>query len=168
MKFVRFLSSRPSAPKALQNRKPVTINTIQKLYKSGTPITVLTAHDYPSSRQLDEAGINICLIGDSLAMTALGMQSTTEISLSEMIHHVKAVKRGNTYALMIGDMPFGSYESCPKEAVDNAIQFIRQGCAGVKMEGGLQVCETIKKVVGAGIPVMGHIGLTPQKINALV
>jgi len=167
--FRSHFSTRPAPSlSTATTRKKVTIQTIQHLHAKNIPISVLTAYDYPSARLLDNAQIDVCLVGDSLAMTALGYSSTNEITLEEMMHHSRAVKRGCSSAFIIGDMPFGTYENNPTQALDNAIRFVKQGCVeSVKMEGGREIAEQVLKITTAGIPVMGHVGLTPQKISSL-
>ncbi|MFA5338996.1 MAG: 3-methyl-2-oxobutanoate hydroxymethyltransferase [Candidatus Omnitrophota bacterium] len=149
-------------------RKKITIPDIQKKKQEGRKITLLTAYDYPSGRLIDEAGVDIILIGDSLAMTVLGYESTVPITMDEMIHHAKAVKRGAKYGLMIGDMPFMTYNIGEKETIRNAGRFIKEGgCGAVKIEGGTEMTGVVKALVKAGIPVLGHIGLTPQTATQL-
>lgn len=144
-------------------RKKITIPDIQKKKGEGKKITLLTAYDYPSGRLIDEAGVDIILIGDSLAMTVLGYESTVPVTMDEMVHHAKAARRGIRYALMIGDMPFMTYNIGDKETVRNAGRFIKEGgCGAVKIEGGAEMTGVVKTLVKAGIPVLGHIGLTPQ------
>lgn len=144
-------------------RKKINIPDIQKKKNEGKKITLLTAYDYPSGRLIDEAGVDIILIGDSLAMTVLGYESTVPVTMDEMVHHAKAVKRGVRYALMVGDMPFMTYNIGDKETVRNAGRFIKEGgCGAVKIEGGIEMTGVVKTLVKAGIPVLGHIGLTPQ------
>lgn len=149
-------------------RKKITIPDIQKKKQEGRKITLLTAYDYPSGRLIDEAGVDIILIGDSLAMTVLGYESTVPITMDEMIHHAKAVKRGARYGLIIGDMPFMTYNIGEKETVKNAGRFIKEGgCGAVKIEGGTEMAGVVRALVKAGIPVLGHIGLTPQTATQL-
>lgn len=149
-------------------RKKITIPDILKKKREGKKITMLTAYDYPSGRLIDEAGIDMILVGDSLAMTILGYESTVPVTIEEMIHHSKAVKRGVKYALLIGDMPFMSYNINEKETVRNAGRFIKEGgCGAIKLEGGGDMADTVRTLVKAGIPVMGHIGLTPQTATQL-
>jgi 3-methyl-2-oxobutanoate hydroxymethyltransferase len=144
-------------------RRKVTIPDVQKKKDERRKITMLTAYDYPSGRLIDEAGLDMVLVGDSLAMTVLGYESTIPITMDEMIHHAKAVRRGVKYALLVGDMPFMTYNIAEKETVRNAGRFIKEGgCAAVKIEGGEEMSGTVKTLVKAGIPVLGHIGLTPQ------
>lgn len=149
-------------------RKKITIPDIRQKKEDGRKITLLTAYDYPSGRLIDEAGIDIILVGDSLAMTVLGYESTVAVTMDEMIHHSKAVKRGVRYALLVGDMPFMSFNVSAEETIRNAGRFIKEGgCDAVKLEGGYDAAETVKNLVKAGIPVMGHIGLTPQTAVSL-
>ena len=149
-------------------RKKITIPDIRKKKEEGRKITLLTAYDYPSGRLIDEAGVDIILVGDSLAMTVLGYESTVPVTMDEMVHHAKAVKRGVEYALLVGDMPFMTYNIAEKETVRNAGRFIKEaGCGAVKIEGGLEMIDVVKTLVRAGIPVLGHIGLTPQTATQL-
>ncbi|KAI9204207.1 ketopantoate hydroxymethyltransferase-domain-containing protein [Polychytrium aggregatum] len=149
-------------------RKKVTLQGIRKLYESGKPITMMTAHDYPSGLICDRAGLDTVLVGDSLAMVALGHDSTNRIALDEMIHHAQAVARGCKAPFIIGDLPFGTYERNPEQALDSAIRFVREGnVEAVKLEGGKEMTPTINKLVSVGIPVLGHIGLTPQRSVSL-
>jgi len=146
----------------------VAIPSLLKKKKEKKKISVLTAYDYPMARLMDEAGIDILLIGDSLGMVVLGYENTLPVTMEEMLPHVKAVSRATRRALVIADMPFMSYQAGIGEAVRNAGRMIQEGGAdGVKIEGGLVALEQIAAVVRAGIPVMGHIGLTPQSINLL-
>lgn len=131
-------------------------------------ITCLTACDYPSARLLDEAGVDILLVGDSLAMVALGYESTLPVTIEEMLVHVRAVRRGTRRALLVADMPYGSYHVSLDDSVRNAIRLVKEGGAeAVKVEGGERRMELIARLVDAEIPVMGHVGLTPQSINAM-
>src|SRR3984893_19399768 len=130
-------------------------------------ITCLTAYDYPTARLLDEAGADILLVGDSLAMVVLGYESTLPVTLEEMLHHTRAVRRGTRHALLVADMPYGSYHDDPMEAVRHAVRFVKEaGAEAVKLEGGERRMDLIVRLVEAEIPVMGHIGLTPQSVNA--
>ncbi len=134
----------------------------------GKPITMLTAYDYPGATLVDEAGIDIILVGDSLAMTVLGYPDTVAITVDEMLHHCKAVARGAQHALLVGDMPFMSYQIDRAEAIRNAGRFLKEAqMDAVKLEGGGDVVDTIRFIVKAGIPVMGHLGLTPQTATML-
>lgn len=149
-------------------RKKITPVDVQAMKKQGKRITMLTAYDYPMALLEDRAGIDIILVGDSLAMTVLGYENTLPVTMDEMIHHTKAVVRGAKYPLIIGDMPFMSYNSSEREAILNAGRFMKEaGADAVKLEGGASVKETVKAIVRGGIPVMGHIGLTPQTISML-
>jgi 3-methyl-2-oxobutanoate hydroxymethyltransferase len=131
-------------------------------------IACLTAYDYPTARLLDEAGVDIVLAGDSLAMVVLGYESTLPVTLDEMLHHTRAVRRGVRRALVVADMPYGSYHADAAETVRNAIRFVKEaGAEAVKIEGGERRMELILRLVEAEIPVMGHVGLTPQSFNAL-
>jgi 3-methyl-2-oxobutanoate hydroxymethyltransferase len=138
----------------------------QKLHRE--PLTCLTAYDYATARLVDEAGIDMVLVGDSLAQTMLGYENTLSVTMDEMLHHVKAVRRGVKNALLLADMPYGSYQVDPSDAVRNAARFVKEGGAEVvKMEGGEKRADLIHRVIDAEIPVAGHIGLTPQSVNVL-
>jgi 3-methyl-2-oxobutanoate hydroxymethyltransferase len=133
---------------------------------SPAKITCLTAYDYPTARLLDEAGVDVLLVGDSLAMVVLGYETTLPVTFEEMLHHTRAVRRGTRHALLVADMPFGSYHDDPVEAVRHAVRFVKEaGAEAVKIEGGERRMELIARLVEAEIPVMGHIGLTPQSVN---
>jgi 3-methyl-2-oxobutanoate hydroxymethyltransferase len=135
---------------------------------AATKITCLTAYDYPTARLLDEAGVDILLVGDSLGMVVLGYDSTLPVTMEEMLHHTRAARRGARRALLVADMPYGSYHDDPMEAVRHAVRFVKEaGAEAVKVEGGERRMELIMRLVEAEIPVMAHIGLTPQSINAL-
>ena len=145
----------------------LSVVDIAKLYADGTRIAMLTAYDFPTAKLLDDAGIPMLLVGDSLGQVVLGYETTVRVTMAEMIHHTKAVVRGTSRALIVGDMPFLSY-STPDEAIENAGIFLREaGAQAVKVEGGVRSARIIEALVRAGIPVMGHIGLTPQTINAV-
>lgn len=132
------------------------------------PITMLTAYDYQFARLIDKAGADMILVGDSLGMVVLGYNSTVPVTMEEMLHHARAVRRGTEKAFVIGDMPYMSYQISVEEAIRNAGRFIKEaGCHGIKLEGGQEVAETVRAITRAGIPVMGHIGLTPQTATAL-
>lgn len=149
-------------------RKKVMITDFQKKKRDGKKITMLTAYDYPMARLVDDAGIDVILVGDSLGMVVLGYESTVPVTMDEMIHHSKAVRRGTKYAFLIGDMPFMSYQVSREEAIRNAGRFMKEaGCDAVKLEGGYEVLEVTKAIVDAGIPVLGHLGLTPQTVSKL-
>jgi 3-methyl-2-oxobutanoate hydroxymethyltransferase len=145
----------------------LSVVDIAKLYADGTRLATITAYDYPTAALVDEAGIPLILVGDSLAQVMLGYDTTVRVSMDEMLHHVKAVVRGTRRALIVADMPFLSY-SRPEDALANAGRFLREGGAqAVKVEGGVRTARAIEALVRAGIPVMAHIGLTPQAINAI-
>jgi 3-methyl-2-oxobutanoate hydroxymethyltransferase len=145
----------------------LTVIDIAKLYADGARIPMLTAYDFPTARLLDEAGIPMILVGDSVGQVILGYDSTVRVTMAEMVHHTKAVVRGSARAFIVADMPFLSYAT-PDEAVENAGTFLREaGAQAVKVEGGVRTARIIETLVRAGIPVMGHIGLTPQAINTI-
>src|ERR1700694_1126256 len=149
-------------------RRKITTATLREKKFQRDPITCLTAYDYATARLVDEAGIDIALVGDSLAMTMLGYENTLSVTVDEMLHHVKAVRRGVKDALLIADMPYGSYQVDPKDAMNNAARFVKEGGAeAVKMEGGEKRVDVIRRVIDAQIPVAGHIGLTPQSVNMM-
>ena len=144
----------------------VTISQIKEMKQKGEKISMLTAYDYVTAKIVDEAGVPLILVGDSLGMVVLGYDSTIPVTLEVMLHHTKAVVRGTKKALVIGDMPFMTYQISMEEAMRNAGRFMQEaGCQAVKLEGGVTVADKVKKMVDCGIPVMGHIGLTPQSIN---
>jgi len=148
--------------------RKITTATIREKKFQREPITCLTAYDYATARLVDEAGIDIALVGDSLAMTMLGYENTLSVTVDEMLHHVKAVRRGVKDALLIADMPYGSYQADPNDAIHNAARFVKEGGAeAVKMEGGEKRVDVIRRVMDAEIPVAGHIGLTPQSVNVM-
>ncbi|EGY20427.1 3-methyl-2-oxobutanoate hydroxymethyltransferase like protein [Verticillium longisporum] len=149
-------------------RKKVTLGQLRSQHRKGDPITVITAHDFPSAYVGDIAGMDMILVGDSLAMVALGMEDTSEVLVEEMLLHCRSVARATKSAFTIGDLPMGSYEISPDQALETAIRFIKQGrMQGIKLEGGKEMAPTIRKITQAGIPVLGHVGLTPQRQNAL-
>ncbi|OGR00117.1 MAG: 3-methyl-2-oxobutanoate hydroxymethyltransferase [Deltaproteobacteria bacterium RIFOXYD12_FULL_55_16] len=148
--------------------KKLTVRDIINLKGAGEKIVMLTAYDASFARFLDKSGIEIVLVGDSLGMVALGYESTVPVTMAEMLHHSRAVKHGVERALLVGDMPFLSYQVEAREAISNGGRFLKEaGCDAVKLEGGLEICATVAAMVRAGIPVMGHIGLTPQTAGAL-
>jgi 3-methyl-2-oxobutanoate hydroxymethyltransferase len=148
--------------------RKTTILDIQSKKDKRTPITMLTAYDYPAALLVDQAGIDIILVGDSLGMVVLGLDSTVPVTMEEMLHHCRAVCRGANRALLVGDMPFMSYQAEIPAALRNAARFMKEaGMDTVKVEGGREVAATVRAVVDAGIPVMGHIGLTPQSASKL-
>ena len=145
---------------------PITINKIKEMKQKGEKITMLTAYDYVTAKLVDEAGIHIILVGDSLGMVVLGYKTTIPVTIDVMLHHTRAVVRGVENALVVGDMPFMTYHVSTEDAMRNAARFIQEtGCPAVKLEGGVTVADKVRRIVECGIPVMGHIGLTPQSIN---
>lgn len=143
-----------------------SVSTFISAKKSGVKLTMLTAYDYSMAKIIDECGVNGILVGDSLGMVCLGYKDTLSVTMDDMLHHTKAVVRGTKNALVVGDMPFMSYQASIYDAVKNAGRFLQEaGAAAVKLEGGAVVCPQIKAIVAAQIPVMGHIGLTPQSVN---
>ncbi|KAI1058776.1 hypothetical protein LB507_003850 [Fusarium sp. FIESC RH6] len=164
----RYSSHSPMGAAPATQRKKVTVGTLRSMHRKGDPITVMTAHDFPSGHVADHAGMDIILVGDSLAMVALGMEDTSEVVMEEMLLHCRSVARATKSAFTVGDLPMGTYEISPDQALATAIRFIKEGrVQGVKLEGGKEMAPTIKKITTAGIPVLGHIGLTPQRQNAL-
>ena len=146
----------------------VTITQLKEMKQKGEKIAMLTAYDYSTAKLLDEVGIPIMLVGDSLGMVVLGYESTIPVTMDEMLHHIKAVVRGTKRALIVGDMPFMTYHTSVSDALRNAARFIQEGgCQAIKLEGGENVAETVRRIVECGIPVQGHIGLTPQSVHQL-
>jgi 3-methyl-2-oxobutanoate hydroxymethyltransferase len=163
-------AEKAQSEKALSPRRPkkITLLDLAEKKRAGRPITMLTAYDYSSALFVDQAGIDMILVGDSLAMVMLGLESTVPITMEEMLHHCRAVARGAKSAFLVGDMPFMSYQADQTEAVRNAGRFLKEGAMeSVKLEGGREITATIEAIIGAGIPVMGHIGLTPQSVSKL-
>ncbi len=155
-------------PAATSQRKKVTTLTFRQKKEKGEPISMLTAYDYPTAMSMDQAGVDAILVGDSLAMVVLGYENTLPVTMEEMLHHSRAVARGAKSALLVGDMPFMSYQISVQEAVRNAGRFLQQGgMDAVKLEGGRERADAIRAITGAGIPVMGHLGLTPQSVHQL-
>lgn len=150
------------------SRKKITILDIQKRKTDQTPITVVTAYDYSSGLLVDQAEIDIILVGDSLGMVMLGLDGTTAVTMDEMLHHCRATARGARHAFLVGDMPFMSYQISTSDAIYNAGRFLKEASMdAVKLEGGQEVAATVRAIVNAGVPVMGHIGLTPQTSSQL-
>ncbi len=146
----------------------VTIQKLQQMKDNNEKISMTTAYDYPAAFFVDKAGIEIILVGDSLAMTILGLDSTVPVTMDDMLHHIRPVVKGAPNPMIVGDLPFGSYNVSKEQAIINATRFMKEGgCDVVKLEGGTEVAETVKAIVDAGIPVMGHIGLTPQTASKL-
>jgi 3-methyl-2-oxobutanoate hydroxymethyltransferase len=145
-----------------------TIGQIKEMKQKGEKIAMLTCYDYSTAKIIDQAGVPLILVGDSLGVVMLGYDSTIPVTMEDMLHHTRAVVRGTKSALVVGDMPFMSYQINTEDAVRNAGRFIKEaGCQAVKLEGGVNVAEKVHRIVQCGIPVMGHIGLTPQSINQL-
>ena len=151
-----------------QSRQKVTIPALWRKKAQGEPITMLTAYDYSSALLVDKAGMDVILVGDSLAMVMMGLESTNPVTMEVMLHHGRMVARGAKHALLVGDMPFMSFQVSVEEAVRNAGRFLQEGgMEAVKLEGGQAVADRVRAISGAGIPVMGHIGLTPQSVSSL-
>lgn len=146
----------------------MTAQKLKEMKEQGIKISMITAYDYPTAYLADKAGIDILLVGDSLSMAVLGDNTTVSCTMDEMIHHTKPVVKGAPNPLIVGDMPFGSYNISKEEGIRNAVRFLKEGrCDMVKLEGGREMADTVKAIVDAGIPVMGHIGLTPQTVSKL-
>jgi len=144
-------------------RAKITAPAVVALKRKGEPITVVTAYDFPTARFADQAGVEILLVGDSVGTVVLGYESTLPVTMEDMLHHVRAVARAKPTSLVIGDMPFMSYQGSAEQAVMNAGRLVQEGGAdAIKLEGGARVAEAVRRIVEAGIPVMGHLGLTPQ------
>jgi len=148
-------------------RAKITAPAVIALKRKGEPITVVTAYDYPTARIADQAGVEILLVGDSVGTVVLGYESTLPVTMDDMLHHTRAVTRAKPSALVVGDMPFMSYQASDEQAVLNAGRFVQEGGAdAIKLEGGARVAGAVRRIVEAGIPVMGHLGLTPQSVLA--
>lgn len=161
-------TSSASTPAAAPRAKRVSAPTLLQMKARAERIAVVTAYDATFARMLDEAGVDALLVGDSLGMVVQGQESTLPVTLDEMIYHCRAVARGTKRALVIGDMPFMSYQVSPEQALRNAGRFLAEGAAGaVKLEGGAAMAQTIARMVQVGIPVMAHVGLTPQSVHAM-
>lgn len=161
------MSSTPSSSSS-PSRKKVTTYIFRRKKQAGEPITMLTAYDYPTALAMDQIGIDSILVGDSLGMVVLGYETTLPVTMEDMLHHCRAVARGAHYALLIGDMPFMSYQASVADAVRNAGRFLQEaGMDAVKLEGGRERVDVVRAIVGAGIPVMGHLGLTPQSVHQM-
>lgn len=151
-----------------EQRKKVSLPLLFDKMAKGTPLTMITCYDYPMATLVEQAGIDIVLVGDSLGMTMLGYESTLPVTMSDMIRHAQAVRRGTPNGWLIGDMPYMSYQASDESAVLNAGRFMAEAaCDGIKLEGGAEVCSRVRAIVAAGIPVMGHLGLTPQSVSSL-
>jgi 3-methyl-2-oxobutanoate hydroxymethyltransferase len=155
-------SAKVTVPELLQRKSTAADSTNKK------KITCLTAYDYPTARLMDEAGVDVVLVGDSVAMVVLGYESTLPLTMEEALHHTKAVRRGVQRALVVADMPFGTYQGDANEALKNAVRFVKEaGAEAVKVEGGERRLEVIARLTESEIPVMGHVGLTPQSVHAM-
>ncbi|EJD08149.1 uncharacterized protein FOMMEDRAFT_116604 [Fomitiporia mediterranea MF3/22] len=165
----RAMSARPEEPKQVKEgdaapRRKVTIQRLQQMKEAGTPIAMVTAYDYPTGRACEAYGVDITLVGDSLAQVCLGYDSTTRLTLPEMLHHIRAVSRGSKNPFLVADMPFGSYHSGPEDATRNAARMVQEaGVEGVKLEGGEEILDSVHRLTRVGIPVMAHVGLLPQR-----
>ena len=149
-------------------KKKITVKDFLEMKGGAHKISMLTAYDVSMARLLDGAGVDALLIGDSLGMVVLGYDSTVPVTMEQMLHHAGAVSRGTEHALVIGDMPFGSYQVSREQTVENGVRFLKEaGCDCVKLEGGEPVCDDVRALVRAGVPVMGHLGLTPQTAGQL-
>ena len=152
----------------MSERKKVTLTMLFKKMAQGEPITMLTCYDYPTAHFQEEAGIDMVLVGDSLGMTMLGYESTLPVTMDDMIRHAQAVRRGTPNAWLIGDMPYMSYQPSVEAAIRNAGRFMAEAaCDAIKLEGGAEMADRMAGIVAAGIPAMGHLGLTPQSVSAL-
>jgi 3-methyl-2-oxobutanoate hydroxymethyltransferase len=166
MSLTHFRSADPSAPASRATR--VTIQTLQDKKSHGTPIVALTAYDYATARLVDEAGVDFILVGDSLAMVVMGYENTLPVTMEEMLLHTRAVRRAVRSAMVVADMPFGSYQVSTAEGIANATRFFKEaGAQAVKLEGGASRLELVKRLTDAEMPVMGHLGLTPQSVHRM-
>jgi 3-methyl-2-oxobutanoate hydroxymethyltransferase len=162
------MSTRPTATAPPAKRPAVTLSKLAEKKALGEPLVMVTAYDYPSGQVAEEAGVDVVLVGDSGAMTVLGYPSTVPVTLDELLVLAAAVRRGLATPLLVGDMPFGSYEVSNEQAIANAQRFVKEaGCDAVKLERGGTSVERARAIIAAGIPVMGHVGLTPQTATAL-
>jgi 3-methyl-2-oxobutanoate hydroxymethyltransferase len=166
MSLTHFRSAEPSAPATRAAR--VTIQTLQDKKAHGTPVAALTAYDYATARLVDEAGVDIILVGDSLAMVVMGYENTLPVTMDEMLLHTRAVRRAVKNAMVVADMPFGSYQVSTEEGIANATRFFKEaGAQAVKIEGGASRLDLVKRLTDAEIPVMAHLGLTPQSVHRM-
>ena len=148
--------------------RKVTVPDVQRMKAAGERITMVTAYDHAFARLLDEAGVDMLLVGDSLGMVVQGLPNTLPVTLDEIVYHSRMVARGRQRALVVGDLPFGSYQASPAQAVESAIRLVKEGGAeAVKLEGGTAMARTIEAIVGIDVPVMGHVGLTPQSVHRM-
>lgn len=160
-------SQSPVTPSKDSKKGPVTLRTLAQMKKDGQRITMLTGYDATFARLLDGAGIDMILVGDSLGMVVKGEPNTLNVSIEQMAYHTAAVAKGVSRAHIVGDMPFMSYQSNDDEALKNAARLLQAGASSVKLEGGTRIAKTVVRLVDAGIPVMGHVGLTPQSVHAM-
>lgn len=162
------MSTGPAEAPAAAGRAKTTVLTFADKKRRGERITMVTAYDYPSARAAEQAGMDAILVGDSLAMVVLGHPNTLSVTMDEMLHHARAVRRGSEHALLVGDLPFMTYQASPTDALRNAGRYVQEaGMDAVKLEGGRAYADTVRDLVRAGIPVQGHLGLTPQSLNVL-
>jgi 3-methyl-2-oxobutanoate hydroxymethyltransferase len=151
-----------------QQRKKVTVPDLGRMKAAGERITMVTAYDCAFARLLDEAGVDLLLVGDSLGMVVQGNETTLPVTLDEMVYHTRLVSRGAPHALVVGDLPFGTYQASPTQGVESAIRMVKEGGAqAVKLEGGIAMADTIARIAAVDIPVMGHVGLTPQSVHRM-
>lgn len=148
------------------DRPKVTVRSIREMKTRGERIVSVTAYDYPTARLADEAGVDLILVGDSLGMVVLGYESTIPVTMAEMSHHLRAVMRAAPRALVVADLPFASFQAGPEDAVRNSARFVKRGAEAVKLEGGRRVMPQVEAILAADIPVLGHLGLTPQSVHA--
>ena len=166
MSLTRFRTADPSSPASRATR--VTIQSLQEKKAQGSPIVALTAYDYATARLVDEAGVDVILVGDSLAMVVMGYDNTLPVTMDEMLLHTRAVRRAVKQAMVVADMPFGSYQVSAAEGVANATRFFKEaGAQAVKIEGGASRLELVKRLTDAEIPVVAHLGLTPQSVHRM-
>ncbi|KAF2398661.1 ketopantoate hydroxymethyltransferase [Trichodelitschia bisporula] len=165
---IRHSSHSPMGTPPASPRKKITLTTLGSMYKKREPIVMLTAYDFPSAHVADHAGVDMVLVGDSLAMVGLGLADTSEVTLDEMLMCCRAVARATQSAFIVGDLPMGSYEISPEQALASSIRMVKEGRVhAIKLEGGRSMAPTIARLTAAGIPVLAHVGLTPQRQNAL-
>jgi 3-methyl-2-oxobutanoate hydroxymethyltransferase len=150
----------------VSERPKVTVRSIREMKTRKERIVSVTAYDYPTARLADEAGVDLILVGDSLGMVVLGYESTIPVTMAEMMHHVRAVVRAAPRALVVADLPFASFQTGPEDAVRNSARFVKRGAEAVKLEGGRRVLPQVEAILAADIPVLGHLGLTPQSVHA--
>lgn len=166
MSVTNFCSA--DAQNASAIRAKVTFQTLQEKKQSGRPITALTAYDYATARLVDEAGVDLILVGDSLAQVVLGYDTTLPVTVDEMLHHTRAVRRAVKHAIVAADMPYGSYQMGVQDGVTNAVRFMKEaGAEAVKIEGGANRAELVERLADAEVPVIGHLGLTPQSVHRM-